>query len=96
MKVKCIKKDENDDITIGNIYEVVRFGMTDLDCGMLSIIDDEGDISYMGVDNGYLYAGDKFEIYDDPNGELKEFYERFKKLPLDLTPKPLNVLKNIE
>ena len=98
VKVKCIKKDENDEITIGSIYECLGFGMTDLDCGMLRILDDEGDVSYLAQSedepNGYLYSGDKFEIYEAPDGELKKFYEKFIKLPEGI-PQPIEINKTI-
>jgi len=78
MKVKCIKSTDYGEITIGNTYECLGFGTTDLDYFMLSIIDDEGDISYTGEENGYLYDMDMFEIIEDPDGKLTKRYEEWE------------------
>jgi len=85
MKVKCIKKEFEDDITIGKNYEVLS-----IEENMVRIIDDEGDVSYCSEDkeepNGYLYDPELFEIVEDKDNKLKKLYENINKLPRESLP----------
>jgi hypothetical protein len=77
MKVRCIKKNADEDLTVGRVYECTDFGESGLG---LRVIDDEGDISYMNYDDGlpqgYLYPPELFEIVEDPDGELAKKQNR--------------------